>query len=918
MRHGAIARPEAQRALDAFVDDVRTGPHVLVIEGDAGIGKTTVWIQGCDTAQRGGLTVLTARVGQAESVMSYAALADLLGAVDHAVIDALPELQRLAVRRVLLMADDGGPATDQRIVGAACVAVLEALAADAPVLIAIDDVQWLDSASQAVIAFAARRITGRIGLLVSERCEPGNGTAPTWLQVNTPGRVRQLTVTPMTLGQLQLLVSTELGHSLPRPTMVRIHEVAAGNPLYALELARHVPFSDRLPGSLAELVRLRIASISPETRDVLLTAAAAGAPTVELLAAAHDTGVEQVVEALKPAEDKNVITLDGHRVHFTHPLLSRGIYTGAVAARRRAAHRALAPHEPQLEVHARHLALASVSADKTTLAALDQAADSARTAGAPSTAAELLEFAIRLGGDTPLRRLRAAGDYFQAGDTANTRALLEPLHRELSGPLRAIALNLLAAIHIYDNDFATARQLLTEAAEHAETAPPLLVQTLISLAYVEFTDGAAPADSYGLALEHARKAMELALMMPGRSLAGRALAMWVHTNFAYGNGVDQANLQRALEREGRHDDVALPFSPSGVRALILAWTGELAEAREQMRQVHRRYRERGDDRNTMGVTAYQALIELWNGQFGAATSFADEAVQQADQLGGGHIAIIPLSVRATVNAFAGREQSARDDITVALELADQCGAPRMAEWPNMCLGFLELSLGNPAAAVAALEPQWTRLAELPGFEIMHCWFLPDAVEAMIAIGRHDDAVPLIEALEERGTRLDRAWMLAAGARSRALWLSAQGEVQAALEAVQQAITHHHRVAMPFEQARTELLLGQLQRRTRSKGEASATLLTALTTFEQLGSPLWVDRARAELARTNVTGAGNPLLTPTEQRVAELAVQGMTNRDIGSALFISPKTVEANMTRIYRKLQIRSRAELGRKMARLDT
>ena len=99
---------------------------------------------------------------------------------------------------------------------------------------------------------------------------------------------------------------------------------------------------------------------------------------------------------------------------------------------------------------------------------------------------------------------------------------------------------------------------------------------------------------------------------------------------------------------------------------------------------------------------------------------------------------------------------------------------------------------------------------------------------------------------------------------------------------------------------------------------AATLLTALTTFEQLGSPLWADRARAELARTNVTGAGNPLLTPTEQRVAELAVQGMTNRDIGSALFISPKTVEANMTRIYRKLQIRSRAELGRKMARLDT
>jgi DNA-binding NarL/FixJ family response regulator len=144
-----------------------------------------------------------------------------------------------------------------------------------------------------------------------------------------------------------------------------------------------------------------------------------------------------------------------------------------------------------------------------------------------------------------------------------------------------------------------------------------------------------------------------------------------------------------------------------------------------------------------------------------------------------------------------------------------------------------------------------------------------------------------------------------------MWLAAEGDVNAASSMAEQAIREHDRLPMPFERARTQLLLGQLQRRQRQKISATTTLNEALRTFSDLGAPLWAERARAELARTKVAPTRDHMLTPSELRVAELAASGMTNRDVAAALFISPKTVEANLARIYRKLSINSRAELGR-------
>ena len=205
----------------------------------------------------------------------------------------------------------------------------------------------------------------------------------------------------------------------------------------------------------------------------------------------------------------------------------------------------------------------------------------------------------------------------------------------------------------------------------------------------------------------------------------------------------------------------------------------------------------------------------------------------------------------------------------------------------------------------------SRFDAVPGTEVITSAYIPDAVEAMVGLRRHADAERLIAALEDNGKRLDRPWMLAIGTRCRSIWLAARGDVEAAARKAQDAMAEHDRLPMPFERARTQLLLGQLQRRQRQKESARATLREALQAFDAVGTPLWADRARAELARAEAAPTRDLALTPSERRVAELAASGMTNRDVASALFISPKTVEANLARIYRKLGIKTRAELGR-------
>jgi DNA-binding CsgD family transcriptional regulator len=924
MTGGGLGRPAERNAIVDFLTTAESGQAGLIIEGEAGIGKTNLWLDAVAQARTRGFRVLTAQVGEAETVLAYAAVGDLLGDIETATLDGLPDVQRLAVDRVLLRAAGDGLVTDQRVVAAALSSIVDALSPTTPVLVAIDDVQWLDPSSHAVVAFAARRLRGRVGVLLSERCEPDKGTS--WLRIGEPDHFTRIQLGPMSLGGLHSIITANLGKPLSRPVMVRIAEISGGNPFYALELARAMggrPLQPEpgLPGTLADLVRLRIGRLGGDVRNVLLAVASVAAPTIDLLGRLNDTTAERIVDLLEGVETDGIVGIDGNRVRFSHPLLARGVYTDATPASRRAMHRALAAIEAEPELKARHLALATASSDDTTLKALDAAADTARGRGAPAAAAELLDLAIGLGGDKPWRRIRAAGDHFYAGNTDHAESLLTPMVDQLRpGTLRGIALNLLAAIRIYDNNFITAMELLTRAVDDTQDVAAILVQTLLNLSFTQgmgaFAEGTPAGGMFDESMANAKRAATVAETSGIPGLKSQALAHWAHTQFMYGHGVDEASLTRALELEQVDDDVPMPFSASAVEALILAYTGRIDEARTRMLAVHARCVERGADRNVLVVAEYCALIEMWSGNLTEAAVMADAAIERAQQLGGGTVDVIGLSIRAAVHAHAGHEAEALADAEAAMRAAEACGAPRMTEWPLMAKGFMEVSLGRYDDAVVTFAPMVSRLGIIPGTEIMSGWYLPNAAEAMVALSRLDEAEPLIEALERNGAEHDRPWMLAAGARCRALWLAANGDVDAALESVNRAMAEHDRTPMRFERARTRLLLGKLQRRRRLKDAASKTLAEALAEFEEVGAPWWADQVRTELARTNVRPNSAVALTPSEQRVADLAASGMTNRDVAATLFIGIKTVEHNLSRVYNKLGIRSRAELGRRMDQL--
>jgi DNA-binding CsgD family transcriptional regulator len=914
----SLNRPAELDAADRLLSAAAHQPAALVLHGEAGIGKTTLWSTALDRARERSFRVLSARVGQAESVMAYTTVADLLGDIEFDVVDGLPTLQRLAVDRVLLRDSGGGPETDHRVIAAALLSLVEAMAAEAPVLLAIDDVQWLDASSRAVLSFTARRLRGRVGALVTERTDVADGTAAAWLQLSRPDGVEHARLGPLSMGALGVLISQRLGHHPTRPTLTRIADISGGNPFYALELARAMvgqsPNAEpTLPGSLAELVRLRVGELDGELGEILLAASCLARPRVDQLAQVAATTPERVVDLLTAPENNGVIVIEGDGIRFAHPLLAAGVYSDAGAPRRRAVHRRIADIVAQPELRARHLALATSSMDDATLQALDVAAYAARARGAPLAAAELLELAIGLGGDNPMRRLFSAECYFRVGDTEHAQKVLAPaIENTPPGPARAMALLVQGTIDIYTDSFGQAAEVLRRGVDDAaDGSPTVLVPLLMMLAFAEMYD-----DQYDEALHHARLAKDAAVAGDIPAMTSSALAIWVLVGFTCGLGFDVDSIERALTMETEGDPSPANFRASAIRAMALAWTGDLERAVEQMDVVAQRCLERSADTEMIFVSFHLTTFKVWQAQFDDAARHAADCYERAEQMGADPMRIVGLAARGGVAALRGREAEARADLALAIELAERRASPTLAELPATMLGHLEVSLGNYAQALVVLRKCLDRFDTVTVTEVSTTGYLPDAIEALVAVGRLDDAEPLIEAMETHGRRLDRPWMLALGGRCRAMWLAARGDLDEALRVAEAAMEFHERLPMPLEHNRTRMFVGRLQRRRRQRRTAAQTLAAVATGFEELGASLWAARARGELARANVAARSEPGLTESERRVAEFVAAGLSNRDVAAKLFVSQKTVEHNLTQVYRKLEIRSRAELGRRLDEL--
>lgn len=908
MRAGLADRKAESEALAAFLERVAAEPGTLVLEGEAGIGKSTLLWDAAEAAAARGYRVLSAVGAPTEVRYAYAALADLLADVDAEVLAGLREEQRAALDRVLLGGSDG-PAGDERMVATAFLAVIRELSSVAPVLLCVDDSQWLDISSQMVIGFAERRLTGRVGLLITVRTGAPGAADLTWLNPARPGSLARLRITQLTLGGVHALISACLGRTLPRPSITRIHEISGGNPFFALELARFIAEDPGraavgLPDALAALVRHNIGRPDDDVAAVLLAAACAALPTVERVGLATDISPDRVVELVESEQANGVVEIDGSRIRFRHPLFATGVYGAAGPAARRAMHRRLAGIVEEPELTARHLALAATAGDPDTAKALDVAAEATQARGAPAVAAELIELAISLGGDNPMRRLRAAEHYFRAGALEQARGHLRSTLDGLppQGALRCMALLALAAITGYDESLAVAADLLNQAVDAADNAVLKLHARLLQVPVTGLVGSLqGSVDQAGIAVAHAEQ-----LGIGG--LRSRALTIAVLVRFMHGFGLDSQALQLALELERLDSGAAATFQASAVAPVIRAWNGELAVARDQMRAVHQRFLRRGTEIDILWAAHHATMIGVWSGHYSEAAETGDEAVQRAEQMGGKHALVQAWATRAVVDAYTGRETQARSAIGAALAAARTSGAVFMVAAATATLAFLEVSRGDHAAAITVLEPLLASFDPEHGTEIVVGGYLPDAVEALTALSRLDEAESLIAALERNGARLDRPWMLAVGARGRSQWLAAQGDLEAAEQAAVAALTHHGRLPMPFEVARTQLLLGQVQRRRRHKQAAQGSLRAALETFEQLGAPLWARRARAELDRMIAAVPGGDL-TPGERRVAVYAAAGLSNKQIAAELFIAAKTVEMTLSSVYRKLGIRSRAGL---------
>jgi predicted ATPase len=384
VRSAIVGRDDELAAVDALLEAVSAGPAALILEGEPGIGKTTLLDAARDVALARRFRVLAARPAPTEVRMAHAGLADLLR---DAPLDALPPAQRAALDAALLRGETAVTrAPDRRAVAAALLTTIEALAATAPVLILIDDLQWLDASTTSALGFALRRVTGRVGLLAASHPPADRLVA------------RRLTIGPLPSASIGRVIRRRLRAPLSPAAAQRVETLSGGNPLFALEIAR-APDATRLPDTLKDLVSERLDDLDEHVRLTLATAAALERPDVALIAAALPD--RDVVAALTEAEAADIITFTQGAVVFAHPLLAAGAAEHVAPAQRRAIHARLAELVTDPEQRARHLARASVQPDAATIAALDEAAALATTRGAPAAAAELLDLARALGADAP-------------------------------------------------------------------------------------------------------------------------------------------------------------------------------------------------------------------------------------------------------------------------------------------------------------------------------------------------------------------------------------------------------------------------------------------------------------------------------------------------------------------------------------
>ena len=903
MTETIVGRDVELEAVVRFLASAKAPASILVIESEPGMGKTTLWREALLRSEHARI-VLSCQPARSEASLSYSALGDLLSAVDQSAFGALPSPQREALEVALLRAEPTRRAPTRRAVGTALVSLVQTLAVRRPVLMAIDDVQWLDPATASVVEFALRRLRDApLHVLVTRRTD---GDDTFLLDAFDSPSVARLSLRPLSAAALHGIITSRVGLPLRRPLVVRIAQLSGGNPLYALEIATMlardgIPTGRELPvpDDVRALVAKRIRALPAATREALLRTAIAAHPSVDLVD----------VAALGPAEEIDLVRIaDDGRIHFTHPLYASAVHASTPLVRRRQAHGDLAGSVSSPEERARHLALATGEPDEQVAETVVAAARLARARGAPDTAAELSELAVRLSPpESPSlgqRKLELAQHLHLAGDLDRAARLLEELAASLSaGDLKARTLLLLSGVVFQRAGESAAAAVAREALDTAD-APVVQAQCHAVLA------GWAGTHELVGALTAAQTALELLEEQGDNAdpaVESFALANRIRADLFLGNGFDETAANRALELEQAAHDPPASVDDRMVYRLgqWLRYVDELGPAREHLGQAYRTAIDEGDEASRLNILLNQLLVELWAGEVGVAEEVMTTLRETAVQLG--------------VPAAAEIWQTYLDAHLGKLERVRELAAEAEREEPIVdmlylrSLGSVELAAGEREAADRDLERAGRRLEEI-GFREPSVWRVEaDRIEAAVGVGDIARAERLTTRLERQAERSQIPWGLAAAARCSGILAAALGDAEGAAAALARALAAHERCPVPFERARTLLVLGQVHRRAKRKRLAKEALTAALGIFENVRSELWAERTRTELQRV-ATRQAPATLTPTERQIAQLAADGLTNKGIAARMFVSAKTVEANLSRVYRKLGISARTQLGRALA----
>jgi len=901
-----IGRKAERAALRALVEAAARGEGgALLVTGEPGMGKTTLLLDVVERAE-GGSTTLRASGREPEADLPFATLAELLRPV-VGELESLPAPQAGALRRALAL-EQADAVVDGLAVGVATLGVIATLAARNPLLVVVDDLQWVDGPSRTAILFVARHLSR---IHVALLCAAREGELPEGHELP---RLELAALRAREAGEL-LAEATRV--PLDRAVRRRLLEVSQGNPLALVELptalsdaqlSGDAPLGEPIEvnGGIERTFGARVARLPERTRRALLVATAAGSGAgVSIVEALRADGLDLV--DLKPAElDGLVLTADGDVV-FRHPLIRSVVYHREPIEARRGVHALLADVEQDPDRRAWHLAAAAVAPDEGAARELDAAAGRALARGAPASAARAFAVAADLSTvdeGRGLRLARAARAAHRAGDVPGAGRYVTAARDVASDPTTLADLLLVESdLRMRSGDLEGAHRALVAQAEsmiqvdRRRAATMLLLAAKLRVYRLEAPEAAQEVERALGILEHdERELIHLVALSMSHAVAGASDARELALSAAEA---------AARSPHGHAHTLGIAWP--------LTWLEEYDVAREVTDRAIAVQRESGFLLYLPQALMPRAELDFRTGHWDSALQSCSEALALFEETHQPSEAAAAAALLARMHAARGGADECRALAQQALASDVEFGLRTSASYALAALGLLALGSRTPGEAIAPLE---TVERILVSGSVGEPWLLlstPDLVEALAHAGNGARAAQVLRDFEARLEGRGRVSASAAAARCRGI-IDAGGWQ----DAFEEALALHEEVPTPFERARTELCYAERLRRARKRAEARDRLRAAVEVFDGLGAVPWAERARAELrasgerARRSTTPVN--ALTQQELAVARLVVSGATNREAAATLFVSPKTIEFHLANAYRKLDVRSRTELARSFA----